>query len=503
MSEALRRSGNRAAQPKTEAPAHRAELLIAGRSVPARSGQRFTRANPCSAETATSAAAAGEDDVDAAACAAAAAFPLWSRSTAAQRRTVLEQAAALLMARADQLATVMLAETGATRQWCHFNIELAAQVLGEAASRVGDVASPDMAALQAGSASIAIRQPAGVCLAIAPWNAPILLAVRSFAYAIAWGNTVVLKTSELCPATQRLLGDVMQDAGLPPGVLNILSNAPEDARRIVEALIAHPVVRRVNFTGSTRVGRTIAEMAARHLKRCLLELGGKAPLIVLADADLDAAADAAVFGAFFNQGQICISTERIIVENAVADAFLERMVARTRPLKAGDPSIGHMPLGALISAEAGRRLANLIDDATARGATISVGGSVYDVMMDATIVDGVTSSMRLYREESFGPIAAIVRVADAEEAITVANDCDYGLAGAVFSEDIARAVDVALRVETGIMHINGATVADEPSMPFGGVKASGYGRFGGPSALDEFTELRWVTRAGKGKTYPI
>jgi vanillin dehydrogenase len=502
MSEALK-SGPRAVKVKTEAGCYTADLLIAGRSLPSRSGRRFTRTNPCSADIVTNAAAACEDDVDAAACSAAAAFPYWSRTSPQQRSSVLEQAALLLAARADEFARVMLQETGATLQWCHFNIEMAVRVLTEAASCAGEVARPDLTVLQAGSGSLAIRQPAGVCLAIAPWNAPILLAVRSFAYAIGWGNTVVLKTSELCPATQRLLGDVMQDAGLQAGVLNILSNAPEDARRIVGALIAHPVIRRINFTGSTRVGRTIAEMAARHLKRCLLELGGKAPLIVLADADLDAAADAAVYGAFFNQGQICISTERIIVEHAVADTFLARMVERTRLLKAGDPAIGHMPLGALISAESGRRLANLIEDATARGATVSVGGGVYDVMMDATIVEGVTSSMRLYREESFGPIAAVVRVADAEEAITVANDCEYGLSGAVFSQDIERAVDVALRVETGIMHINGATVADDPSMPFGGVKASGYGRFGGISALDEFTELRWITRAVPGNTYHI
>ena len=503
MLEALRASSVHDRAVVAEDGCYSAELLIAGRSVPASSGQCFTRGNPCSGKIVTRASAASESDVDSAACAAAAAFPQWSRTEPQQRQGILQQAAFLLSTRAEQFAVVMQEETGATRQWCHFNIELAAEVLREAAGLVDEVKRPDTAALMAGDTSISIRQPAGVCLAIAPWNAPILLGVRSFAYALAWGNTVVLKTSELCPATQRLLGDVMQDAGLPAGVLNILSNAPEDARRIVEALIAHPVVRRVNFTGSTRVGRTIAEMSARYLKRCLLELGGKAPLIVLKDADLDAAVDAAVFGAFFNQGQICISTERIIVEHAVADDFVERMVARTRPLKAGDPAIGHMPLGALISTEAGRRLANLIADATARGATVPVGGSVYDVMMDATIVDGVTSSMRLYREESFGPIAAIVRVADAEEAITVANDCEYGLSGAVFCADVERALDVALRVETGIMHINGATVADEPSMPFGGVKASGYGRFGGLSALDEFTELRWVTSAGKAKTYPI
>lgn len=480
----------------------RAPLFINGMAVEASQNAEFTRANPLSGQTVTVAAAASSKDAERAALAAAAAFPAWSSSSPETRRSILAKAADLLLDRSALFESVMMAETGATSAWSRFNVEHGARILCDAAGMVDHIKDPTALADVRPGTSFALRQPAGVCLAIAPWNAPVLLAVRAIAVALACGNSVVLKSSELAPATQRLLGDVLQDAGLPDGVLNIISNAPADASTIVEALIAHPVVRRVNFTGSTRVGRIVAQMAARHLKRCLLELGGKAPLIVLEDADLDQAAEAAAFGAFFNQGQICMSTERIIIVEAAAEAFLARFIERAKQLKASDPALGLTPLGALISQESGRRVAAMIDDAVAKGAQVLTGGRVHDTLMDATVVDRVIPGMRLYREESFGPVASIVRAGDADEAVSIANDCDYGLSGAVFSRDLGRALDVARRVETGIIHINGATVADDPAMPVGGVKASGYGRFGGEAALDEFTELRWVSLAGGPSSDP-
>ncbi len=397
----------------------------------------------------------------------------------------------------------MMAETGATREWSAFNVALSAKIFSETAAMTTQIGGQLIPTDYAGRTSMAYRQPAGVCLAIAPWNAPVILGVRSIAMALACGNTVVLKSSELCPATHRLIGDVLTEAGFPAGVLNIVSNAPSDASAVVEALIAHPVVRRINFTGSTRVGRIIAQIAAKHLKRCLLELGGKAAFIVLDDADLDLAVSAAAFGAYFNQGQICMSTERIIVLDDVADAFVEKFLAKAKTLRAGDPARGDLPLGALVTAESARRVHGLVEDAVAKGAALLAGGDNHDAFMDATVIDHVTRTMRLYREESFGPVAAIIRVGSVEEAITVANDCEYGLSGAVFGRDVGRALDVARRVESGICHINAATVGDEPQIPFGGVKASGYGKFGGPAALDEFTELRWITISGGKEEYPI
>ncbi|MCZ7976954.1 aldehyde dehydrogenase [Agrobacterium salinitolerans] len=478
-------------------------LLIGGRDVPASSSAAFERLSPVSGDLVTVSAAATLEDAVAAADAAAAAFPGWSQSSPGHRRNLLERAADLLVARAPDFTAAMMAETGATREWSRFNVELGARIFQEAAAATTQVGGSIIPTDMQGRTSFAYRQPAGVCLAIAPWNAPVILGVRSIAIALACGNTVVLKSSELCPATHRLIGEVLQEAGLPEGVINIISNAPADASAIVETLIAHPVIRRINFTGSTRVGRIIAQTAAKHLKRCLLELGGKAAFIVLDDADLDEAVKAAAFGAYFNQGQICMSTERIIVMDEVADAFVEKFVAKARSLRAGDPLRGELPLSSLVTAESARRVRGLIDDSIAKGAVLLTGGENYDAMMDAAVVDHVTRPMRLYREESFGPVAVVIRVGSADEAVTVANDCEYGLSSAVFGRNIGRALDVARRIESGICHINSATVADEPQAPFGGVKASGYGKFGGPAALDEFTELRWITISDGTGDYPI
>jgi acyl-CoA reductase-like NAD-dependent aldehyde dehydrogenase len=352
--------------------------------------------------------------------------------------------------------------------------------------------------------AMALRQPVGVVLGLAPWNAPVILGVRALAAPLACGNTVVLKGSEICPRTHRLIGEVFRDAALGAGVVNVVSNAPADASRVVEALIAHPTVRRVNFTGSTRAGRQVAELAARHLKPALLELGGKAPLLVLDDADIDEAVAAAAFGAFMNQGQICMSTERLIVDERVADEFAAKLATKAATLIAGDPRKAKTPLGAVIGFEAVERIGALVRDAVSKGARpIAGGGGANGVLMDAVVLDHVTPAMRIYREESFGPVAAIIRVGDVEEAVRVANDSEYGLSSAVFGRDLNRALAVARRIESGICHINGPTVHDEAQMPFGGVKASGYGRFGGAAAIHEFTELRWITiSTGKGR-YPI
>ncbi len=480
-----------------------ARLFLDGMDCDASQEAVFERVDPVTGKVVTLASAATVGDATRAAEIAAAAFPQWAETAPSFRRAILAKAADILLTRAEELSGIMMSETGATREWCAFNIRLGSRILMDAAAMTTHVGGAILPTEEPGMTSYAVRQPAGVCLAIPPWNAPVILGIRSIAMALACGNTVVLKASELCPATHRALVGVLAEAGIPPGVINLISNAPADAATIVEALIAHPVVRRINFTGSTRVGRIVAQTAAKYLKRCLLELGGKAAFIVLDDADLDEAVKAAAFGAFFNQGQICMSTERIIVVDSVADAFVARFLEKVRALRAGDPALGHMPLGSLVSPDSARRVRLLIDDAVSKGATLLAGGECHEAFMDATVVDHVARPMRLYREESFGPVASIIRVADTEEAVTVANDSEYGLSGAVFGRDLGRALSVARRIESGICHINSATVADEPQVPFGGVKASGYGRFGGTAALDEFTELRWITVATQSGNYPI
>jgi acyl-CoA reductase-like NAD-dependent aldehyde dehydrogenase len=396
----------------------------------------------------------------------------------------------------------MAAETGATAGWAGFNVHLAAGMLREAASMTTQISGEVIPSDKPGCIAMAIRQPAGVVLSIAPWNAPVILGVRAIALPLACGNTVVLKASEICPGTHRLIAECLREAGLPPGVLNVITNALEDAPGLIDALISHPAVRRINFTGSTRVGHIIAQTAAKYLKPVLLELGGKAPLLVLDDADIDAAVAAAAFGAFMNQGQICMSTEKIVVDATIADAFVERFAAKAAALPFGDPS-GHVVLGSLIGRAAVERVAALIEDAVGKGATLVTGGASDTTIMPATVVDRVTPEMRLYAEESFGPVVAVVRVDGVEQAIAAANDSDYGLAAAVFGRDVTRALAVARRIESGIVHVNGPTVQDEAQMPFGGVKGSGYGRFGGRAGIDAFTELRWVTIEDAGQHYPF
>jgi acyl-CoA reductase-like NAD-dependent aldehyde dehydrogenase len=376
-------------------------------------------------------------------------------------------------------------------------------MLREAASMTTQIAGEVIPSDKPGCIAMAVRQPAGVVLSIAPWNAPVILGVRALALPLACGNTVILKASEICPGTHRLIAECLRDAGLPPGVLNVITNAPEDAPTLIEALIAHPAVRRINFTGSTRVGRIIAQIAAKYLKPALLELGGKAPLVVLDDADIDAAVAAAAFGAFMNQGQICMSTERIVLDQSIADAFIAKFAAKAETLVAGDPRHGNTPLGSLIGIEAAARLQGLIKDAVGKGARVVAGGKIEGTLMSATVLDHVTSSMRIYDEESFGPVVAVVRVDGVDEAVRIANDTEYGLSAAVFGRDIARAFNVAKRIESGICHVNGPTLHDEAQMPFGGVKASGYGRFGGKAGIAEFTELRWITIETSPQHYPI
>jgi len=478
-------------------------LLIGDHSRAASDAASFERRNPLTGDVASRAPAATLADAAAAASAAAAAFPAWSVLAPSARRAKLMQAATLLDSRAGDFVTAMAEETGATEGWARFNVYLAAGMLREAAASTTRIGGEVIPSDKPGLMAMALRQPVGAVLGIAPWNAPVILGVRAVAMPLACGNTVILKASEMCPATHRLIGEVLQEAGMGGGVVNVISNAPADAAKIVEALIAHPVVRRINFTGSTRVGRAVAELAARHLKPALLELGGKAPFVVLDDADLDEAVRAAAFGAFMNQGQICMSTERIVVDAAIADDFADRLAAKAATLVAGDPRRANTPLGSVIGLEAVERIDALVKDAVARGARIIAGGHARGTLMDATVLDHVTSAMRIYNEESFGPVVSIVRVNGVEEAVRVANDTEYGLSSAVFGRDITRAMAVARRIESGICHINGPTVHDEAQMPFGGVKASGYGRFGGTAAIAEFTELRWITIATQPGQFPI
>lgn len=476
--------------------------IINGQEVAAMTGRTFDRIDPFTGAVASRSPASGIDDVKTAVAVAQAVFPAWAATGPGLRRTLLNKAADLMASKVDDFAALMITETGGTAPWAGFNAMLAADVLREAASMTTQIQGEVIPSNKPGTLAMAIRQASGVCVGIAPWNAPIILGTRAIAMALACGNTVILKASEACPGIHVLIGKIMGEAGFPAGVVNVITHAPEDAAAIVSALIEAPEVRRVNFTGSTKVGRIIAEQCGRHLKPALLELGGKAPMIVLEDADIDAAVNAAIFGAFANMGQICMSTERLIVHENVADEFVQKLAARASKLPAGDPR-GHVVLGSLISPEAADKMEAFITDGVSKGAKLVAGGTRTGSVVSATLLDGVQSGMRSFDEESFGPVKPIIRVKDEDEAIRIANDTEYGLSAAVFSRNIQRALAVAARIESGICHINGPTVHDEPQMPFGGVKASGYGRFGGKAAIAEFTELRWVTIENPDQHYPF
>ena len=449
-------------------------------------------------------ATANREDAGAAVQAAEQAFPGWSATTPAERSDLLERASELLMERQGEIATLVTDETGGTLGWGMFNVQLAAGMLAYYASQT-DVSAEDQEIPShiPGKRAKAIRQPVGVVVGIAPWNAPVILGVRAVAAPLAYGNTVVLKASEVCPRTHAAIVDVLRDAGVPIGAITLVGNDPADAAEVVEELIAHPAVRRVSFTGSTRVGRIIAETAARHLKRVLLELGGNSALVVLADADLERAVAAANFGSFMHQGQICMSTERIVVDRSVADEFAQKLAERAGSLKVGNPREPDTEIGPLVNKDAIKRVAEHVEDALAKGAKLITGGKAQGLFFTPTVLMNVTPEMRAYSEESFGPVAAIVPVTGVDEAVRVANDTEYGLSSAVFSANVDTAMDVARRLETGICHINDATVNDEPAMPFGGVKHSGWGRFGGKAALQEFTELRWITIQDTARQYAI
>ncbi|HTH26887.1 MAG TPA: aldehyde dehydrogenase, partial [Sphingobium sp.] len=429
---------------------------------------KFSRINPLTGEAASHALAMKTSDVQGIAARAAAAFPAWAAQGPNARRGVLMKAASALEARADAFVEAMMAETGSTKGWALFNLGLAASMVREAAALTTQIAGEVIPSDKPGCLAMALKEPVGVILGIAPWNAPIILGVRAIAVPLACGNAVILKASETCPRTHMLIVEAFAEAGFPEGLVNIVTNAPEDAAEVVGALIDAPEVKRINFTGSTHVGRIIARRAAEHLKPCLLELGGKAPLIVLEDADLDEAVKAAAFGAFMNQGQICMSTERIIVVDAVADAFAQKFAAKARSMATGDPREGATPLGAVVDQKTVTHVNALIADAAAKGATIIAGGTSETVLMPATVVDGVTAAMNLYRDESFGPVVAMIRARDAEHAVALANDTQYGLSAAVFTKDIARGLTIARRIQSGICHVNGPTVHDEAQMPFGG-----------------------------------
>lgn len=479
------------------------KMFIGGKWVDAINGQTFDDMNPYTGEVYAQIPAGKREDARRAIEAAQAAFPEWAASPPSLRRKIFLKAADIMERRQDELVRAMMEEAGGTIGISMFQMFFVPGLYRMAASAAYDVKGEIIPADHKDSFFMAIRQPAGVVSCFGPFNVPYILCSRAFAVPVAYGNTAVLKPSEEAPVTGGvLLAEIFEEAGLPPGVLNVITSTREDAMEVGDEMIAHPAVRRISFTGSTEVGRLIAEKAGRHLKRATLELGGKDPLIILADADLDYAADAATWGAFMHQGQVCMSTERIIIEKKIADKFTEKFKERALALPMGDPTNPATAIGPLINQRAVDLVHAHVQEAVAGGAELVCGGQYDNLVYHPTIVTDVKPDMRIFTDQTFGPVAPIIVVNDAEEALAVANNSKYGLSSGILTKDFTRALDIAMRLETGMVHIGDQTVNDEPQAPFGGVKGSGYGRFGGQAALDEFTELRWINVQRTPRTFP-
>ncbi|KAJ7450041.1 Aldehyde/histidinol dehydrogenase [Mycena galericulata] len=472
-------------------------LLINGEERTAAS--TFPVVSPISHSPIWSCSLASSSDADAALAAASAAFPIWSKTKPATRRTILLKAADLLEQRADELKVHMHQEMGAHEAFTGFNIMTAAELIRDVAGRCSAIMGSIPICQDEGTSALVLKEPLGVVLAIAPWNAPYILGVRSVLYPLAGGNTCILKGSELSPRCFHHIGRIFTDAGLPPGAINVLYTTREESPAITTQLINAPAIKKINFTGSSPVGAIIAATAGRALKPCLMELGGKGSAIVLDDADIELAAAQCTLGAFLNAGQICMSTEHILVHTAVLERFraaLQTAIAHFHP-----PD-GHAPV--LVQAPAVARNQALVADALEKGAVLLHGdhtaeephpetGVASDTRLRPLIVEGVTPDMALFHNESFGPSVSVIAVASEDEAVEVANSNDYGLNSAVFTKDLARALRVAKRLECGAVHINSMSVHDEATLPHGGVKNSGWGRFNAHWGIEEFLRTKTIT----------
>jgi aldehyde dehydrogenase (NAD+) len=477
-------------------------LYIDGQWTPAKQGGQFPVLNPSTGEVWTHVADAGRADAAAAIAAAQAAQPAWAALPHSERARFLGKAADVLEARKQDVVDALIDEGGSWVGKAMFEAGYSAGVYRAAAAAAYQVAG-ELLPSEHGKVSLVMREPLGVVSVITPWNFPLTLSSRGFAIALAVGNTIVLKPSEETPVSGGLLiAEVMAEAGLPKGVFNVVPCSREHVSEVGDELIANPAVRGVSFTGSTPVGTQIAAKAAGLLKKCCVELGGKDALIVLEDADIEQAVNAATFGSFLHQGQICMSVERIYVHRDVAAEFTEKFVANTKKLKVGNPREMANAIGPVINQMHLDKIRDHVDDAVAKGAQVLCGGKSAQLFFQPTVLTNVTRDMKVMREETFGPIAPIVIVDSADEAVALANDTEYGLSAGIMTRDEERGLAIARRLQTGMVHINDSSVNDEPHVPFGGVRGSGLGRHGGRPGIDQFTEVRWITLERGGRHYP-
>jgi aldehyde dehydrogenase (NAD+) len=480
------------------------KMYIDGEWISPSDGEFYDDFNPYTGEVFARVASGKRGDAKRAVEAASAAFPAWSHSLPSERQRLFLKAADVLEKKKDEVITVLAEETGCTFGFAMFQASFTPGLLREAAAQAhqtnGEIIPSDLP----GAFYMAIRQPVGVVAGIGPWNAPLILSLRSICMPIAYGNTTVLKPStESSVAGGVLIAEVFHQAGFPKGVLNLVTNGPGRSGEIGDEFIENPKVRRITMTGSSAVGRQLAEKAGRHLKRVALELGGQNPMIILQDADIDYAVNAAAFGAFLHQGQICMSTRRIIIEKPIAASFIKKFVKKVSGFKVGNPKDPETIIGPIINKHQLEDIRKSVEAAVRDGAKVLCGAKTEGLCYYPTVLTDVKQGTPFCYEETFGPVVSIIEVEDEEQAISIANETPYGLSAAIITRDFNKGLAIAERTESGIVHINDQTVHDEPQVPFGGIKDSGWGRFGGRAGLEEFTELRWISMQRSLRQYPF
>lgn len=474
------------------------KMYIDGQWVDGSSDKTIDNVNPFTNETLFSTRSANETDLDQAYQVAKQAQTEWAEVLPQNRRALIERFAELTLEHKDEIIDWLIKEAGSTRIKAEGEFAASMAIVKEAATfpfRMDGIIKPSIVP---NKENRVYRKPLGVIGVISPWNFPFHLAVRSIVAALATGNTVVVKPATATPVTGGLLfASLFEEAGLPKGVLNVVVGRGSE---IGDAIVEHPIPKLISFTGSTEVGKGIAEKAGRLLKKTALELGGNNVFVVLEDADIDRAVESAVYSKFYHQGQICMSTNRVLVAESIHDEFLKRFVERVGSLKYGNPDEKDTQIGPLIDHDQVDRILDQIDQTVDAGATLQVGGKADGNVLQPTVLSGVTNDMPLAKNEIFGPVAVVLSFKDEEEALRLSNELPYGLSGAVHGS-IHRATQFARQVETGMIHINDQSVNDEPHLPFGGEKDSGLGRFNGEWVLEEFTTLQWVSVMHERREY--
>ena len=460
--------------------------------------ERFDVDNPADGSTIGSVPNLGGQHARQAIDAAATAFPAWAARTGKERAAIMRRWYDLIVANADDLALLMTAEQGKPLAEAKGEVAYGASFIEWFAEEAKRVSGDVMASTWSDKRTVVIKQPIGVCAAITPWNFPIAMITRKVAPAIAAGCTIVIKPAEQTPLSALALAELARRAGLPAGVINIVTADAARSIEVGDVLCASPKVRHLSFTGSTPVGRILMQQCAPTVKKLALELGGHAPFIVFEDADLDAAVEGALQSKYRNAGQTCVCTNRFYAHASVYEVFVEKLAAGARRIAVGSGFEAGIGQGPLIDAQAVEKVMDHVADALAKGATLVAGGKAHALggnFYEPTVLSNVTADMKIMREETFGPVAAVVRFTSEEEVIAAANDTDFGLASYFYSRDIGRVWRVAEKLEYGMVGINTGMISNEVA-PFGGVKQSGLGREGSRYGMEEYLEMKYLCMGG-------